>query len=160
MHPRLIAHLDPSRITHPTVLPSYPTFSRLYPTEVSANGFLQRHQGHFRAHLSHSFSCTLLFSPQKIWLSWIGVGLGFLQPGFDSATRSFSVLKTWRPHTNTGVRGNSCPHALLQHLVSQSVTLAAPHQYWCEGELLPPCAASTLSQSVSHPGGTTVTKSL
>ena len=44
-----------------------------------------------------------------VWLSWISVGLGFLQPGFQSGTRGFSVLTTRRPHTNTGVRGTVAP---------------------------------------------------
>ena len=66
-------------------------------------------------------------------------------PSCAASTLSQSGSQSpWRPHTNTGVRGNCCPHALLQHLVSQADTLAAPHTYWCQGELLPLCAASTL----------------
>ena len=27
--------------------------------------------------------------PKTVWLSWMGVGLGFLQPGFDSGRGAF-----------------------------------------------------------------------
>ena len=60
------------------------------------------------------------------------------------------------PHPASGVRGHTLavgPHALLQHLVSQSVTLAAPHQEWCEGPhtcCWAPCAASTLHTTEWH----------
>ena len=53
--------------------------------------------------------------PKRFGCRWIDVGLGLLQLGFVSGTRGFSVMRTWRPHTNTGVRGNCYHHALLQH---------------------------------------------
>ena len=34
-------------------------------------------------------------APKTVWLSWIGVGLGFLQPEFDSGTRDVSLLTTY-----------------------------------------------------------------
>ena len=51
--------------------------------------------------------CSSYTSPKAVWLSWIGVGLGFLQPGFDSGTRGFSVLTTWRAYTDTCVWGRT-----------------------------------------------------
>ena len=61
-------------------------------------------------------------APHQYWCE-------FLQAGFDSGTRGFSVLTTWRPHTNTGVRGSCCPHALLLHsprLCSGVVNICLP----------------------------------
>ena len=55
---------------------------------------------------------AMMFRLKTVWLSWIGVGLGFLQPGFDSGMRGFSVLKTFRRArfmTMLGVSGVELP---------------------------------------------------
>ena len=69
-HPRLIAHLNPSRITHPTVLRSYSTFFRLYPETLISNPFSHDPRGKQR--VSHN---ELLFSPQCFGMVQLGVVL-------------------------------------------------------------------------------------